>query len=398
MDNKIFNVLWFDDNPKRSFIDIAGLSNIKITNAKDLEKGIGLLSSYQLWDAFIFDANYKKKEEEESSLMLSNTINEVVKITKDKVPWFVLTAGDFAGSEAISYIIPESKWENEFGTKRFYGKVSEDEEVLFEDIKKTVNRLNSIEWKTKNKFSDVLEIFNIENEAITFVETDKAFLLNLLITIESGHYSTETQYLNEIRKFVAGSIMKTLSNMGVIPAIVTDLNAKSKHLGDFRFIESIPVHVQRAFHSIISTCQDGSHAYNEGKGGKIPPQIDKLVREGKAPYLIYSLVYELLNILIWLKSFVCDFNCKDDNLKRFTVTEGSDDTINEIPKEDNKIVGKIEQDNNGNFHCNEYLLNYTYVSNNHKVGDEIEITEFQDNGNSRTSFYYSKYATKFKKI
>lgn len=320
MEKEKIEVLWFDDNPKESFILNASYENIKITTAENLDEGLKLLSKGYIYDALIFDVNYKKKSENEPSLIVHEVIDVVKKITNEKIPWFVLTAGDYEGIDYIKNMIVTTNWEKELGTKKFYSKFDKVD-ILFEDIKRTVKHFNSIEWQLKNKYYNVFEIFDLKNEFNALDNTEKNILMNLLVASEKNDSSSNPDHLNNIRKFIAGGIMKTLSNMGVIPLSLDKINKKSVHLGDKKFTESIPIHVQRAIHSIIETCQDGSHASNEGEEGKIPPQIDKLVREGNAPYLLYSLVYELLNILFWLKDFMASHNNKEQNLIDFKKIE-----------------------------------------------------------------------------
>jgi hypothetical protein len=59
------------------------------------------------------------------------------------------------------------------------------------------------------------------------------------------------------------------------------------------------------------------------------------------------------------------------------------------------IIGTIEQDDNENYDCAEYLLNYNYTQANFDVGDTIQIKEFQYNGNAKTNIFYPKFALKF---
>ena len=55
--------------------------------------------------------------------------------------------------------------------------------------------------------------------------------------------------------------------------------------------EIIPVHVQRCIHSLADVTNPGSHR----------TKIDSDVATGKAPYLVRTLIYEMLNVLCWGK-------------------------------------------------------------------------------------------------
>lgn len=403
MGKEIYNVLWFEDNPKVSFIDNAFISGITVNVAENLEKGIALLNSIHSWDAFIFDANYKKKEGSESALVLSDLINEVVKRSNDKTPWFVLTAGDFAGIEAISYIIPESIWEKELGTKRFYNKVGEDEETLFDDIKRTVKYQNTIEWNIKNNYNSV---FDACKEKYLGSNTE-SYLLQIIKKTQSDDLEDLIKSFNALRDVIE-LLFKKLNNLQIIPNVVFEgkgwINGCSKFLASkHEKVEWVvnPIHPTVSFQlfTLLQIVQDASHEVTDNLNLK----VKDFIGTNRTTYLYKSAVFLLLDIIVWFKNFIDENTDIEKNKSlwketiRPTVFEDSNNTVSHVSESD-KIIGIIEQDDKGNFHCNEYLLKYTYVSNNYQVGDEIEITEFQDNGNSRTSFYYSKYATKFKKI
>ena len=55
--------------------------------------------------------------------------------------------------------------------------------------------------------------------------------------------------------------------------------------------EIIPVHVQRCIHSLVDITNPGSHR----------TKIDSDVASGKTPYLLRTLIYEMLHVLCWGK-------------------------------------------------------------------------------------------------
>ncbi len=57
-----------------------------------------------------------------------------------------------------------------------------------------------------------------------------------------------------------------------------------------------PEHVKRCFHTISELAPEGSH-------DNANTSIQKCIREGEAPYLTTSLVYDLINIIVWCKKF-----------------------------------------------------------------------------------------------
>lgn len=316
-----YKVLWIDDDPSEEFIGEAkDYHQIDIDVKTCHNDGIAALKNPDnFYHAIILDANCKitNNEQEKPSLeSLNESILEVHTYCTSKsvvIPWFVYTGGGYEGFDNLaSRISSKREWDD----RKYYNKPKARYE-LFENLKKSVNQVNSTEWQLWNKHRHVFGIFDSKSPFLALDVHEKSMLIKLLVAAETPEESRNPDHLNNIRKFIAGGVMRTLSNMGVIPLSITKINGKSSHLGDKRFTESIPVHVQRAFYAIISTCQDGSHSGKEVEEEKIPPQIDKLVREGNAPYLLPSLVYEVLNILVWLKQFMISNNDKEQNLHDF---------------------------------------------------------------------------------
>lgn len=326
-----YKVLWIDDDPSDEFIGEAkDYHQIDIDVKTCHTDGIAALKNPEnFYHAIILDANCKITNDEQEKPSLKSLTESILEVhsyctSKSIIPWYVYTGGGYEGFADLASRIPSKR---EWDDRRYYNK-PKDRYELFDNIKKSVKQLNSMEWRLWNKHRHVFEIFESKSPFLALGVHEKSILIKLLVATETSEESRNPDHLNNIRKFIAGGVTQTLSNMGVIPKSVTELNAKGKYLGDSRFRENIPVHVQRAFHSIISTSQDGSHSGNEIVEGKIPPQIDKLVREGKSPYLLSALVYELLNILVWLKEFMATFDDKDKNIETFKLKEETSNEIN----------------------------------------------------------------------
>lgn len=315
-----YKVLWIDDDPSDEFIGEAkDYYQIDIDLKTCHNDGIAALKNPDnFYHAIILDANCKITNDEQEKPSLKSLTESILEVhmyctSKSIIPWYVYTGGGYEGFADLASRIPSKR---EWDDRKYYNK-PKDRYELFDNLKKSVKQINSIEWRLWNKHRQVFEIFDSKSPFLALDVQDRSMLIKLLVAAETTEESSNPAHLNNIRKFVAGGVIKTLSNMGVIPLTITKINGKSSHLGDKRFTESIPVHVQRAFYAIVSTCQDGSHSGKEVEEEKIPPQIDRLVREGKAPYLLPSLVYEILNILVWLKEFMISYGDKEANLKNF---------------------------------------------------------------------------------
>lgn len=61
------------------------------------------------------------------------------------------------------------------------------------------------------------------------------------------------------------------------------------------------------------------------------------------------------------------------------------------------FTGIMEQDENGNFFCGEYLLDYKLASSNHKIGDWITIKSVIENPSDISYNQYPKKSKNFDK-
>ncbi|MDV6169299.1 hypothetical protein R1T16_12760 [Flavobacterium sp. DG1-102-2] len=57
--------------------------------------------------------------------------------------------------------------------------------------------------------------------------------------------------------------------------------------------------------------------------------------------------------------------------------------------------GLIEKDENGNYFCGEYLLDYQHVEKNFKVGDKITIKSVIDNPSDKSLEQYPQKSRDF---
>ena len=72
----------------------------------------------------------------------------------------------------------------------------------------------------------------------------------------------------------------------------SNLSECSRMLGQRYREELIPVYIHRAIHTCVDITNSGSHR----------AKPDEHVKDGKAPYLIRSLIYNMLDILYWCKN------------------------------------------------------------------------------------------------
>lgn len=175
---------------------------------------------------------------------------------------------------------------------------------------KTDSQLLKILLGSKNKYyslkEPVSELFECIYDEVTNLphrkyekqiaicrEQERESLLSLLwkLSLDSKDLERDHTIPNECRKVLEG--IRNNFNDGVIniPSLflpIPALDSFSTSIGSVK--DGIPEYIKRSFHTCCRVSQDGSHA----------DETDKLIKEGKAPFLTRTLILDLLNILNWL--------------------------------------------------------------------------------------------------
>lgn len=231
-----YKVLWIDDDPSEEFIGEAkDHHQIDIDVKTCHNDGIAALKNPDnFYHAIILDANCKitNDEQEKPSLeSLNESILEVHTYCTSKsvvIPWFVYTGGGYEGFDNLaSRISSKREWDD----RKYYNK-PKDRYVLFDNLKKAVDQVNSIEWQLWNKHRTVFDIFSdgylstkIGNQVMELLKTspptNKVEIKAILTNIRSIHESCFLQLesigvipdsqatLNNIVRHLSGNIMKT---------------------------------------------------------------------------------------------------------------------------------------------------------------------------------------------
>lgn len=366
-------VLWIDDESNEEFKNLAydgyGLEIIDKTCYND---GIAWLKeNLGICDAVILDVNCKSSDdptEVESMESFTSNLQQVTSLCKEGgfIPWLVYSGGSYEGKGALNYVIKTEKVR--YGRKEYYDKPS-DRHILFEDV--VFNIENRVSTAIRHKYS----------EAFT-LEAAHTNLVKILSTLEEGD-TRNTGVFNIIRD-VMGNIMDRCYNLGLcaVKFTGTNLSECSRFLGKTEMGELIPCYIQRSIHSVCDVSNNGSHGPSENAENLV---VKEDVGKGKAPYLIRSTVYELLNILVWLNSVPSD---DASIMERSLFTEG---LLGSQPIEG--FIGTVEQDENGNYHCGEYLLNSRFTP---PVGEPVKLSNTRSN-KSDSKHKYPFFAGKWEK-
>jgi hypothetical protein len=374
---KNYNVIWFDDEYQTLdiIIEKAMLADINLVGFSNAEDGLKELKNNINWyDAVIVDGIFYQSNNEQNAQVTSNAMGKVameLKQLEDKriIPWYIL-------SGQPSFTKEKNQIVDLFSNNKVYDKLSdEDLDELWNKLKLDAD--SQLETQIRHRYADVFELCSEKYIG----ESNYEKLLRLLFAVEGNDYKNPIYY-NEIRKLLE-SIFTACNIKGLFPQDCTEMNARSLYLGRKEMQAYVPFYIQRNIHSVVQISQDGSHLLS----------TDGDVSKGNAPYLLRSTIFELFNILLWYKNFAIEY--PNGILIAENEIVGSSEALT---SDSVHITGKIEQDNKGNFHCNEFLLNYNYTLTNFKLGDTIQINEFEDNGNPKSNFHYPKYAIKFIKI
>lgn len=381
MTEKKYNILWIDDeHEKLSGLKLeARKNNIALTPFKSKKGGVAeLQKNYSKYDAILLDAKFFENEDDvagtEDLSALFSSKEALVQLPK-KFEFFILTGQ--------AELFNDSTFSKAF-TKHYRKGIDGDITKLFSDLKVAADR--QIDTQIRHKYQRVFEVCTDK-----YIGGDaSSTLLSLLKSLEDNDNNLDSNdKLNSIRKIVE-KLFVALNRIGILPdELAGNINGSSKFLAgadpsyylNEELTDKTTAYLLR---SILTVTQDGSHI-----GSSLSLGVNNHIVHRATPYLFSSVLFQLLDVLLWFKEFADTHQDIEKNKLLATLNQMGNLSIYE---------GEIAQDSNNNYYCGEHLLNYRFVSDNYHVGDRIKITGESENTNSRTNTYYSKYATSFTKI
>lgn len=290
----MIEVLWIDDECMNSsgershlgisIVNMAYDKGINITPMLTYKEGINAIRNHPLkWCAVILDIHNQKATSGKASDDFDAARDEIKGIqilNHQREPYiFILSGHEQYHGDHSTIRKPD------YCSKSIYAKNSGDYELLFEDILKiqSVSKL----YTCQEQYKDVLTIANDSCGEGTWQR-----LLNALYKITINDVKNDPTLFNEMRKILE-DITKVLEQYRYSYFVETkeeiSLNNLSRYIGNDK---NVPVYIQRAFHTLTSVTQNGSHRL----------EVDSDVPYSRAPYLLRSCLYELCNILIWMRS------------------------------------------------------------------------------------------------
>lgn len=298
MEEKYYNILWIDDEHEQmsGFKGDAKFNNIKLVSYKSLNMGMSeLRKNYSIYDGVLLDAKFFENEDDvkgsEDTDNVHRAKEELLRITK-KFEIFVLTGQ----AEAF-----EDKTFNKAFKKVYRKGIDEDIEQLFVDVKTAADKLK--DTQIRHEYSRVFDVCT-ERYIGEKAAHDLLTLLN--------YNGCETSKFNQIRKLVE-DIFLTFNKYDLLPSEFVypnvAINQTSKFLcgqeqdertddkyKKYTLNEEAVVPNQIAYYlrSILSVAQAGSHRSS----------IDAHVTALRTPYLFKSVLFQLLDVLVWFKQYL----------------------------------------------------------------------------------------------
>ncbi len=271
-----YKILWIDDQYEllSELMERCEVMNgFEITKCRFAKEGMKLFESHlEEWSAVVLDAK-----------VLMESLNEVPNLTglrycRDRinelkprryVPMFVFTGQpDLISNELFENMVD-----------KFYSK-GDDDDQLIGDIISAADQQEDTQIIHKHQ-----TVFDAWPES-------KHDLLRILKVLEKEDRQNNS-VLNDIRKIMS-DVMNKLYECGLCTEVHdgSNLNACSRMLCQPYMETIIPVYIQRAIYTCVAVTNPGSHR----------TKTDSDVKDGRAPYLIRSLIYNMLDILYWCKN------------------------------------------------------------------------------------------------
>lgn len=295
----VYNVLWIDDEHE-SLTSTKGRfrkANIVLHAFKSKSAGISELErNYKFYDGVLLDAKCFEYEDDvagtEDTISSINAKERILQITK-KFEVFVLTGQ----AEAFD----DSTYKKVF-TKIYRKGLDEDINRLINDLIVSAQALEDTQIRFK---------YHTAFEICTERYLGEAAGQDLLCLLKIGETLNIDDDFNRIRKilediFVCFNVYNLLPREFVTPNVA--LNESSKFLTGtnikgVNFVEKgythksethLPKPIAQSLHNILTITQAGSHRSN----------IDTHIHLVQNNYLFKSTLYQLLDVLVWLKIYL----------------------------------------------------------------------------------------------
>jgi hypothetical protein len=297
---KKYKVLWIDDVFEQLdlFYEEALANDIVLFGYKSFEEAFENFE-YKIfeYDAILLDALFFKSKNQVSG---SEDLKGL-SLAKDKI-------AEFRKLRNIPYFIlsGQTKLENNDTFLETYGehykKQNPDQVIkLFADIKSASD--GQVITQIRHKYQ---EVFDVCTDKYIGQDAAKALLEALRFTDNEQITSSTEDLFNPIRKIIE-KVFSKFNNLGILPDEVFKakgwINQSSIFLAgnnsSYKMkVEILPPAIAYILKCVLQLIQDASHSE-----GELKLKIDGHVKSLQTPYLYKSVVFQLLDILIWFKKY-----------------------------------------------------------------------------------------------
>ncbi len=293
----MYKVLWIDDIPNEEFITEAESYGLEIEQCLCYDDGIAWLRKNRKYcSAVILDVNCKVTKDSNEAPNTDAYTNNHIPVTQlcsdgVQIPWFVYTAGDYDDVSSLNFSIPNNlPWLSE---RKYFNKPADRKELL-ESIRNNVSVSDFRQIR-----EDYKDIFTAFSEHFEQMER----LLKLIYQGIHKNQYTDASLLNEARKLLEWMV-EYMKKHGLLPEYVSTLSNAGYFLAEVskKDYKLVPKYISYGFSMCADATQNGSHNSNNDPAASSNLIVDSLVTQSEVPYLIKSIVFELLNLLSWLKT------------------------------------------------------------------------------------------------
>jgi cold shock CspA family protein len=381
MEDVFYNILWIDDEHETlgGTKGRAKRNGLNLIAFKSLNGGMSELEqNYPFYDGVLLDAKFFENEDDTKGSEDTYNVHrakEQLLLLKKKFEVFVLTG------QAEAY---EDKTFKKAFTKVY--KKGSDEEInrLFTDIKEAAACQQDTQLRHSYK-----RVFDVCSEKYIGEYAGQDILKLLKVEDESNtenHFNTIRKIVEDI--FIAFNKFQLLPNKFITPSVAINESSKflsgKSHKGEL-FTEKgyqhgeethLPEQISKLLWNILNITQDGSHRST----------IDQHVKILNTSYLIQSVLYQMMDVIVWFKIHI-DSDPPKENWTNINNTRTAEESTYKTGEVINLNIYKgfaFFKPNDGS----ENIFIPPHLVTNHSLSDDdeisVEIEEYQDNRTNET--------------
>ena len=321
---KTYNVLWLDDEFKElePFVLEALIAGINLEGFQSYDEGFAKLEqNLGHYDAVLLDGLFfEKKDQDKRTAGLEGLTRAFTRLAelrdRRKLPYFILSGQpDFQADGSLRKV---------FGLH--YQKGDEDDTAaLFKEIKRQAD-LN-IQTQLRHRYAPAFSVCTADGIG----DNTAQLLLEVLLFLDDPTGKPDADsYLNNLRKLVE-AVFHAALNHGLLPQECFNKGAInltwSKIFLSGQEVEfpngdkikaqlpTFPPVLSNALSLLIELTNNGSHYQQDPQITNTQRQaakekLQQLRQRVNTPYLLASLTYQLLDILVWFKAILDDAGAK----------------------------------------------------------------------------------------